>query len=198
MIPEIFIKLDEMILGRRKASIYSEQEPEFYIYGRKKFGKNIGEMIEREVKASLKDNNISKAKELVESFVCALQNIKSNELCFTFNILKARIFKKEREFNKSWALYNQSLPFCDGKKDLSLLYADMGEQLVDENKVKDAIGMFLLSLSFTEKFPAANSGLKKALKVDNLSTQYENLIDTAKNVKDYGKLKEHVKNLYVK
>ena len=198
MIPEIFFKLDEMISGKRKASIYSAQDKEFYIYGRKKFGKNIGEMLEREVKTSLKDDNISKAKELVESFSDVIQNIQSNELQLMLNVLKAKTFRKEKRFNESWPLYNQTLQLCHENKQLSLLYSDMGDQLFEEDKIKGSLGMYLYALSLTNNFPAATSGLKKVLKKIDLKDSYESLVDVAKQIKDFDRIKDHIEKLQLK
>ena len=164
----------------------------------KKFGKNIGEMLEREVKASLKDSNISRAKELVESFIGAIQDIQSNELQLMLNVLKARILKKEKRFNESWPLYNKVLPTCHENKQLSLVYSDMGDQLFEENKVKASLGMYLYALSLTNNFPAATSGLKKVLKSLDLKDSYESLVETAKQTKDLDKIKAHVDQLQLK
>ena len=120
-----------------------------------------------------------------------LGQTENNEMQLTLRVLRARIFRKEKRFNESWPLYNQTLPICHENKQLSLLYADMADQLFEENKIKTSLGMYLYALSLTNNFPAATSGLKKVLKNIGLKDSYEKLVDDVKQINDFDKIKEY-------
>lgn len=58
--------------------------------------------------------------------------------------------------------------------------------------------MYLYALSLTNNFPAATSGLKKVLKKIDLKDSYESLVDVAKQIKDFDRIKDHIEKLQLK
>lgn len=197
LIRSVFLKLDDLISGKCRPKLFAAQDAWWYPVKRKDFTKQISEAVTREFKLRLKNADISYAKKLIDAFD-GLGQADNNEMQLTLRVLRARIFRKEKRFNESWPLYNQTLPICHENKQLSLLYADMGDQLFEENKMKASLGMYLYALSLTNNFPAATSGLKKALKNIDLKYSYDSLVDFAKQIKDLDKIKDHVEKLQLK
>ena len=197
LIQEIFKNFDDVISGRVKLGQF-DQEIGFYIYEKKQFGKRIGDIFIRETKAALKNNEIPKARSLLDIIAILLQNIEDNHAHLMSDILRAKIFRTEKAFNNSWQIYNEALKFCKENKDMSVVYSEMGEQLLEENKIKQAVGTFLYALSLTENFSPASAGLKRALKLMKMHERYETLVNITKNVKDFDELQKNVDDVLSK
>ena len=197
LIRSVFLKLDDLISGKCRPKLFAAQDGWWYPLKKKDFTKQISEAVTREFKLRLKSVDISSAQKLIDAFD-GIGQADNNEMQLTLRVLRARILRKEKRFNESWPLYNQTLPICHENKQLSLLYSDMGDQLFEENKVKASLGMYLYALSLTNNFPAASSGLKKVLKSVDLKDSYESLVEMAKQTKDLDKIKAHVDQLQLK
>jgi len=198
LIQHIFIKLDEFIAGKSKPKIYSCQDTEWYIYKREQFNKTIKEILMGEVERLLENNDIPKAEELLKPFINLLQNTKNKYLHLVLNILGAKIFRKQKELDKSWRKYNEAIVFCQKNEDLSMVYSEMGEQLLEENKTQRAVCIFLYSLYFSDNFYPAKLGLKRALKSKKIYKHYEVFVNIVKNVIDFDDLQKKCEDLLCK
>ena len=140
----IFIKLDEFIAGKSKPKIYTAQGTKWYVYERERFNKTIKEILTGEVERLLENNNILKAEELLNAFINSLQNIGNKCFLLVSNTLEAKIFRKQKRFDKSWRNYNEALRLCQKNEDISMVYSEMGEQLLEENKIRQAMCSFCM------------------------------------------------------
>lgn len=191
----IFIKLDEFIAGKSKPKIYTAQGTKWYVYERERFNKTIKEILTGEVERLLENNNILKAEELLNAFINSLQNIGNKCFLLVSNTLEAKIFRKQKRFDKSWRNYNEALRLCQKNEDISMVYSEMGEQLLEENKIRQAMCSFLYALSLTDHFYFARIGLKKALKLKKLHKHYGAFINIAKDMINLDDLQKKIDDL---
>ena len=90
LIKEIFKNFDDVISGRVKLGEF-DQEIGFYIYEKKQFGKRIGDIFIRETKVALKNNEISKAKQLLELITVTLQYVDNESFHSASTMLEQEI-----------------------------------------------------------------------------------------------------------
>lgn len=79
-----------------------------------------------------------------------------------------------------------------------MVYSEMGEQLLVEKKIEQAMYNFLYALSLTEGFYPAKTGLKKALKLKKLYKYFEIFMDITKRINGFDDLKREIDNLLYK
>jgi tetratricopeptide (TPR) repeat protein len=193
LVKDVFNKIERFINGEEKPKKYSGGDREWYINKKKEFAIKLSNKLIKRIKQLLKEDKILMIESLIILLDEVLTYVEEKSIHFESYLLEGIIFRKLGKLDKSWGKYNKALLFCQQDKEISKVYAGMGEQLLEENKIQLAVTYFLYALALNQNSLFAKRGLNKVKKIFKSkckSEKFEELIENTKNYIDFKVIQE--------